>query len=238
MEPCIEISDLVKQYQGRIVVDHLSFQVAKGEAFGLLGHNGAGKSTTISCLLGLSKVDGGTTRILGEEAIKHRKTLFERIGVQLQESHFQNNIKVYEICEEMSSLYHDPQDYRLLLKQFQLDTFEKQYVNKLSGGERQKLSLVLTLIPKPEVIFLDELTTGLDVSARREVWNILKELKQKGLTILLTTHYMEEAEALCDRVLLLNKGKTVVSGSVDEVIQTSGCKNLEEAYLWYMEAVW
>ena len=203
--------------------------------FGLLGHNGAGKSTTIDCLLGLTKPDSGSARILGQNAAKHRKTLFEHVGVQLQHAAHANNIRVCEVCEETAALYHEPADYHALLKQFQLEAFTNQKVEQLSGGERQKLSVVVALIPNPQVIFLDELTTGLDVAARREVWHILKSLKQKGMTIFLTTHYMEEAENLCDRLLILKQGRKLCEGSVEELIGNSPYENLEEAYLWYSE---
>ena len=131
-------------------------------------------------------------------------------------------------------MYSHPADYHYLLKQFQLEQYIHQPVAQLSGGERQKLSVAIALIPRPEVIFLDELTTGLDVAARREVWQILKLLKKQGMTLLLTTHYMEEAENLCDRVLLIKEGQKIVEGTVDEIIKKSPYNNLEEAYLWYM----
>lgn len=229
----IEAFDITKTYNGRVVVDNLSFTVEQGEVFGLLGHNGAGKSTTIDCILGLTRPDHGSARILGQDAAKNRKTLFEHVGVQLQHEAHANNIRVCEVCEETAALYHDPADYHALLKQFQLEAYVNQKVEQLSGGERQKLSVVVALIPKPKVIFLDELTTGLDVAARREVWHILKGLKQKGMTIFLTTHYMEEAENLCDRVLILKAGRRLCEGSVAEIIESSPFGNLEDAYLWY-----
>lgn len=235
MDICIEVSHLMKIYNGRKVVNDLSFCVQKGEVFGILGHNGAGKTTTIECILGLHHFDKGYAKIWNKDAKQERKTLFERVGVQLQANHYQDNIKVKEVCEETTALYQQPADYHQLLQQFQLDQYENQYVEKLSGGEKQKLSVVVALIPNPEIIFLDELTTGLDVSARREVWNILKDLKEKGMTIVLTTHYMEEAEFLCDYILLIKNGQKVMEGTVQEVIQQGNYKNLEEAYLSFME---
>lgn len=234
MNKCIEVHQLTKTYDGRKVVDNLTFEVEKGEVYGLLGHNGAGKSTTIECILGLNTPDSGSAKLLGKEATKHRKTIFEKVGVQLQQSHYQNNIRVGEVCEERAAMYSHPTDYHALLKQFQLEQYIHQAVAQLSGGERQRLSVVIALIPHPEVIFLDELTTGLDVAARREVWQILKLLKKQGMTLLLTTHYMEEAENLCDRVLLIKEGQKIVEGTVDEIIKKSPYNNLEEAYLWYM----
>ncbi|MGN0496415.1 MAG: ABC transporter ATP-binding protein [Lachnospiraceae bacterium] len=234
MNACIEVKDLTKSFNGRVVVDGITFCVEKGEVFGLLGHNGAGKSTTIDLLLGLKKPDYGTGTIFGLDPATNRKSVFERVGVQLQSANYQNNIRVDELCKEMSALYEKPEDYHRLLQFFSLDKFEKSEVNKLSGGERQRLSVALALINKPEIVFLDELTTGLDTAARREVWRHLKELKDKGTTIFLTTHYMEEAESLCDRIFLMKDGKKVTEGTVKDVIESSPYKNLEEAYLWYM----
>lgn len=231
---CIEVCELTKSFRGRKVVDGLSFVLEKGQVFGLLGHNGAGKSTTIEMILGLKKTDNGRAVILGREAAKHRKEIFEKVGVQLQASNYQAAIRVDEVCREHAALYRHPQNYHALLEKFGLEKLEKSQVVKLSGGERQKLSVVLALIGNPEIVFLDELTTGLDVAARREVWRTLKGLKESGLTVFLTTHYMEEAENLCDRIMLIRNGKKVTEGTVAEVVKASPYDNLEEAYLWYM----
>ena len=233
-EPSVSVRNLTKSFSGRRVVDNLSFDVQKGEVFALLGHNGAGKSTTIDLILGLKTPDGGSAKLLGMDAAKNRKQVFERVGVQLQHTQYQPNITVEEACIEYVSLYDAPADYPALLEQFGLGTLRKSFVSKLSGGERQKLSVVLALISIPELVFLDELTTGLDVVARREVWRTLKQLKERGLTIFLTTHYMEEAEALCDRVCIIKLGKKVAEGTVGEVVTASGRKDLEEAYLFFM----
>lgn len=233
-EPAVSVRRLTKSFSGRRVVDDLSFDVQRGEVFALLGHNGAGKSTTIDLILGLKAPDGGSARILGMDAAQNRKRVFERVGVQLQNTQYQPSITVEEACIEYASLYASPADYPRLLKQFGLDALRKSFVSRLSGGERQKLSVVLALIGDPEIVFLDELTTGLDVVARREVWRTLKQLKEQGLTIFLTTHYMEEAEALCDRVCIIKSGKKVMEGTIDEVVRASGQKNLEEAYLFFM----
>lgn len=233
-EPAVSVRKLTKSFSGRRVVDDLSFDVQKGEVFALLGHNGAGKSTTIDLILGLKAPERGSAKILGMDAAKNRKQVFERVGVQLQNTRYQPNITVEEACIEYASLYADPANYPKLLERFGLGTLRKSFVSKLSGGERQKLSVVLALIGSPEIVFLDELTTGLDVAARREVWRTLKQLKDRGLTIFLTTHYMEEAEALCDRVCIIKSGKKVTEGTIDEVITASGQKNLEDAYLFFM----
>ena len=233
-EQCIQVKNLTKSFSGRKVVNDLSFEVNKGEVFALLGHNGAGKSTTIDLILGLKSPEGGNTTILGMDAAKHRKKVFEKVGVQLQHSEYQNMMTVEEACIEYASLYEKPSDYKALLHSFGLSDLKKSYINKLSGGEKQKLSVVLALIGNPEIVFLDELTTGLDVAARREVWRTLKHLKEKGLTIFLTTHYMEEAQALCDRVCLIKSGEKIIEGTIAEIVKASGKTNLEEAYLYFM----
>ena len=233
-ETYICVRNVTKSFENRTVVDNLSFDVKKGEVFGLLGHNGAGKSTTIDLILGLKEPDTGSAMILNMNAAKNRKEVFERVGVQLQHTQYQNSITVEEACIEYSSLYQDTADYYELLNKFSLDSLKKSLVSKLSGGERQKLSVVLALIGKPDIVFLDELTTGLDVVARHEVWKTLQQLKEQGLTIFLTTHYMEEAEALCDRLCIIKSGKKVAEGATDEVITASGKNNLEKAYLFYM----
>ncbi|WP_315119811.1 ABC transporter ATP-binding protein [uncultured Clostridium sp.] len=234
MKNVIEVEHLKKSYNNKLAVDNLSFSVKEGEFFGLLGHNGAGKSTTIDCILGLKSFEDGKVRILDMEPVKNRKKLFERVGVQLQQYSYQDRIKVLELCEETSVLYKEADDYQKLLKEFSLDKVKNQYVSTLSGGERQKLSILLALLPRPEVIFLDELTTGLDTVARREVWKQLSELKEKGVTLLLTSHYMDEVEALCDKICIIKSGKEVISGTVEEVISASPYAKLEEAYLWHM----
>ncbi len=233
-ETVISVCEVEKSFHGRKVVDGLSLSVNRGEVVGLLGHNGAGKSTTIEMILGMKRPEKGRTKIFGMDARKHRKQVFERVGVQMQSSSYQDGIRVDEICEEYASLYREVADWKELLCQFKLEELQKSPVMKLSGGERQKLSVVLALIGKPEVLFLDELTTGLDVAARREVWRTLKSLKEKGMTIFLTTHYMEEAENLCDRLYLLKKGHKIAEGTVEQIVRESPYDNLEEAYLWYM----
>lgn len=233
-EQCIQVKNLTKSFSGRKVINDLSFEVYKGEVFALLGHNGAGKSTTIDLILGLKSPDEGNATILGMDAVKHRKKVFEKVGVQLQHTQYQNMMTVEEACMEYASLYEKPSDYKALLHSFGLSDLKKSYINKLSGGEKQKLFVVLALIGNPEIVFLDELTTGLDVAARREVWRTLKHLKEKGLTIFLTTHYMEEAQALCDHVCMIKSGEKVIEGTIAEIVNASGKTDLEEAYLYFM----
>lgn len=235
MEDIISVKNLKKSYNNIVAVNDISFSVKKGEFFGLLGHNGAGKSTTIDCILGLKAFDSGVVKILNKDPKKSRKEIFEKVGVQLQLSSYPDKIKVYEICEETAALYSESCDYNQLLKKFSLDKVKKNYVSTLSGGEKQKLAVILSLIPNPEVVFLDELTTGLDVEARRDVWKLLKSLKKDKVTMLLTSHYMDEVEALCDKIVIIKNGKLLASGTVEEIIISSPYDKLEDAYLWYMD---
>lgn len=231
----IFVKNLTKKYGDYAAVDNLSFQVKKGEVFGLLGANGAGKSTTIECVLGTRKMDCGEVRILEMNPIKEREKVFEKVGVQFQEAKYQELVKVEELCEMTAAVYKNPQNYEKLLDEFGIADKRKTFVKELSGGERQRLFIVLALIPNPEVVFLDELTTSLDARARREVWNILLKLKKQGLSILLTSHFMDEVEVLCDEILILKKGKTVFHGTVDEAKKQSGISQFEDAYLWFTD---
>lgn len=235
MEKVIKVRQLTKSYHDFTAVQNLDLSVKQGTVFGLLGANGAGKSTTVECILGTKKPDKGDISILGMDPCRQRKQLFEKVGVQFQESNYQDKITVSELCEITESLYKDTVHYQELLKQFGILEKAKSQVNELSGGQRQKLFIVLALIPNPEVVFLDELTTGLDAKARREVWRILSNLKAKGLTILLTSHFMDEVEALCDNICILKKGRSVFYGTVKEAVSASPYDNFEDAYLWYSD---
>lgn len=233
MEETIQISGLSKSYDGRKVIENLSFSVTAGEVFGLLGANGAGKSTTIECVLGTRTADSGSARILGLDPWKDRKRLFEQVGVQFQEANYPDKIKVKELCEETICLYKHPVAYEKLLQKFGLTDKMNALVSELSGGQKQKLFIVLALIPNPWVVFLDELTTGLDTKARRSVWKSLQELKEQGLTIFLSTHFMDEVEILCDRIGILKDGGFVFEGTVQEAVDLSPYEKLEDAYLWF-----
>ncbi len=235
MNEIISVKQLSKSYGGLTAVQGLDLSVTQGTVFGLLGANGAGKSTTIECMLGTRKFDAGTVSILGMNPLLQRKQLFENVGVQLQEANYQDKVTVAELCEVTQSLYRNAADYGELLKQFGIFDKAKSMVKEPSGGQRQKLFIVLALIPQPKVVFLDELTTGLDAKARREVWKILSDLKGKGLTIFLTSHFMDEVEALCDWVCILKKGKAVFYGTVEEAIAGSPYDKFEDAYLWYSD---
>ena len=235
MQEVIKVQRLTKSYSKQTAVDNISFSVGKGTVFGLLGANGAGKSTTIECILGTKKMDKGEVSILGMNPIKDRKKLFEKVGVQFQESSYQDQITVAELCAVTASLYAEAVSPNQLLGEFGILEKEKAPVKDLSGGERQRLSIVLALIPNPQVVFLDELTTGLDAKARRQVWKILSGLREKGLTILLSSHFMDEVEALCDQICILRKGKIVFYGSVPAAIEASPHEKFEDAYLWYAD---
>lgn len=235
MESVIKVEKLSKSYDRIKAIKNVDISICRGEVFGLLGANGAGKSTTIECILGTKNQDSGTVSILGMNPHKDRKKLFERVGVQFQEANYQDKIRVTELCESMASLYKNSLDYADLLKQFGLSDKSKSPVSELSGGQKQRLFIVLALIPNPEVVFLDELTTGLDARARRDVWKRLSDLKQKGLTILLASHFMDEVEALCDKIMILKNGETIFYGTVQEAIAASPFKRFEDAYLWYTD---
>jgi ABC-2 type transport system ATP-binding protein len=235
MQTTIKVEQLCKSYADVPAIKNINISVERGEVFGLLGANGAGKTTTIECILGTKKQDNGTVSILGMNTQIERKKLFEKVGVQFQEANYQDKITVAELCEVTQSLYNAPTNFKSLIKQFGLSDKSKSLVSELSGGQRQRLFIVLALISNPEVVFLDELTTGLDTKARRDVWKHLTDLKNKGLTIFLTSHFMDEVEILCDKIGILKKGEMVFYGTVAEVISSGPFKNLEDAYLWYAE---
>ena len=231
MSEAIFVEGLSKAYGGKTVVDHLNLSVKRGTVFGLLGANGAGKSTAIECMVGTKQADSGTVRLLGQDPKKERRAIFERIGVQFQEDDYQKEIKTSELCEETASLYRNPADWRKLCAQFGIGDKANMPVKGLSGGERQRLFIVLALIGRPELVFLDELTTGLDAKARRGVWKTLEHLKKQGLTIFLTSHFMDEVEALCDEICILKKGASVFCGTVEQAKRQCGCERFEDAYL-------
>lgn len=235
METMIQVESMSKSYGNLKAVKNLNLSIGRGQVVGLLGANGAGKSTTIECILGTKKQDQGTVSILGMDPQRDRKKLFEKVGVQFQESNYQDKITVQELCEVTHSLYKDPSNYRNLLKQFGLLDKARSMVKELSGGQKQRLFIVLALIPNPQVVFLDELTTGLDARVRRDVWKYLSELKKDGLTILLTSHFMDEVEILCDTILVLKKGNIIFHGTVAEAVENSPYEKLEDAYLWYTD---
>ncbi|MGI8881308.1 MAG: ABC transporter ATP-binding protein [Jatrophihabitans sp.] len=213
--PVVEVDHLVKRYGRRTVVDGASLRVEEGEIFGILGPNGAGKTTTAECIAGLRRPDGGTIRVHGLDP-QHDATALHRIlGVQLQDSQFPDRLRVDEALELYSSFYQQPADWRELMSRLGLAEQCRTAFRRLSGGQRQRLSIALALIGNPRVAILDELTTGLDPAARRETWQLIEDARSRGVTILLVTHFMEEAERLCDRVAVIDLGKVVALDTPD-----------------------
>ncbi|GAK03489.1 ABC transporter, ATP-binding protein [Geomicrobium sp. JCM 19037] len=212
MEEVIRVNGLTKRFGQKIAIQDLHISVRAGSIFGLLGSNGAGKSTTIDCMLGTERADAGEIRILGTDPRANRRSLFQHVGVQFQESAFQSGLKVREICEITHSLYENPIDWQQTAAEFGLSDKLKTTISDLSGGERQKLCILLAMMGRPKVIFLDELTTGLDPVARRDIWQTLLRLKQTGVTLFLTSHYMDEVEKLCDEILVIKDGKELIRG--------------------------
>ncbi len=203
----VSVQNLKVRYGDTRAVDDVSLTINRGEIFGILGPNGAGKTTTVECIGGLRKPDAGSISVLGLDVRTHSKELHERVGVQLQTSLLPDKIYVREALELFASFYPDPVDPAELLRQLNLeDKAETRYVD-LSGGQRQRLSIALALVGRPELAILDELTTGLDPQSRRETWKLIEGIRDQGLTVILVTHFMEEAEYLCDRVALLHHGR-------------------------------
>ena len=209
MQAAIEVDHLHKSYSGTVAVKDLSFRVERGEIFGIVGPNGAGKTTTVECVEGLRRPDGGQISVLGLDPARDRGELRERLGVQLQSADLPDKLRVGEALRLYSSFYSRPADWRDLLELLGLTEKEKAPFAKLSGGQRQRLSIALALVGQPEVVVLDELTTGLDPQARRDTWALVEGVRARGATVLLVTHFMEEAERLCDRVAVVDAGRIV-----------------------------
>jgi ABC-2 type transport system ATP-binding protein len=212
-QPAIRITNLRKTYGRQLAVDDVSLEVEPGEIFGLVGPNGAGKTTTMECVEGIRTPDGGTITVLGLDPVRDVYALQERIGVQLQQAQLQKRIKVWEAVHLWASLYRkQPRSGDQLLEQLGLSDKRDAWFMTLSGGQKQRLFIALALINDPEVIFLDELTTGLDPQARRAIWDLVRDIRARGRTVFLTTHLMEEAERLCDRVAIIEHGRLVDAG--------------------------
>mgnify|MGYP000618358633 FL=1 len=214
----INVDSLSKSYGGKKVVDGVSFTVARGEIFGILGPNGAGKTTTLEMLEALRPIDSGSAEIDGVDVIKQPKRIKEIIGIQLQSTNFYDRLSLHEQLNMFASLYGKTIDANSLLNKVQLSEKSKSYVEQLSGGQKQRFAIASTLVNHPKVLFLDEPTTGLDPQARRNLWDLIKEIRDEGITIVLTTHYMEEAEILCDRLAIMDEGKIVTIDSPKNLI--------------------
>jgi ABC-2 type transport system ATP-binding protein len=229
--PLIEVTDLRKRYGSRVAVDGVSFTVERGEIFGILGTNGAGKTTTVECLQGLRKADGGKISVLGLDPAADRATLTRRVGVQLQESQLPAKLRVREALELFASFYPDPADVDVLLDRLDLRDHQRTFFGKLSGGQKQRVSIALALVGNPELAILDELTTGLDPHARRETWRLVEGVRATGVTVLLVSHFMDEAERLCDRVAIFDAGRVVATGTPTELRAAAGASTLDDAFV-------
>jgi ABC-2 type transport system ATP-binding protein len=218
-DPVIRVRDLRKTYGRTVAVDGVSFEVNEGEIFGLIGPNGAGKTTTMECIEGLRAPDRGAIAVLGLDPVRDVRALQERIGVQLQEAQLQKRITVREAVGLWASLYRTAVDGDGLLEQLGLGDKRDAWFMTLSGGQKQRLLIALALINDPAVVFLDELTTGLDPQARRTIWELVRGMRTRGKTVFLTTHLMEEAERLCDRVAIIDHGRLVDVGAPAELVR-------------------
>ncbi len=222
MTAVIEVRGLTKRYGVQAVVDDISFHVDRGEIFGILGPNGAGKTTAVECLEGLRKRDGGEVRILGLDPRTDAHRLHQRIGVQLQETQLPEKLRVREALELYASFYPDPADWRELLSRWGLADKAGTSFAKLSGGQKQRLFIALALVGNPEVVFLDELTAGLDPGARRATWDLISKVRAQGVTVVLVSHFMDEVEELCDRVAILERGRIAALDTPAGLVDRAG----------------
>ena len=219
MSTILEVKDLSKSYGNKKAVDDISFEVKRGETFGILGPNGAGKTTTLEMIETLRPIDSGTIKVAGIDVVKDPHKIRYIIGVQLQSTAFMDKVKLTELLEQQAAAYGERINALELLKEVNLEDKASSYIENLSGGQRQRFSIAAALVHQPKVFFMDEPTTGLDPQARHNLWELVNRIKTKGTTIILTTHYMEEAEQLCDRVAIMDKGKIVALDSPKKLVQ-------------------
>ena len=224
MDSIVQVRGLRKVYSKTVAVEEVSFEVKEGEIFGMVGPNGAGKTTTIECLEGLRKPDGGTVRVLGVDPQVEGQTLCLRTGMQLQQSNLPDRMRVWEALDLYASFYPKAADWKELMTQLGLEEKRNTPFAKLSGGQKQRLFIALALLPDPQLVFLDELTTGLDPQARHAIWDLVREVRARGKTVLLSTHFMEEAERLCDRVAILDHGRIVALDTPAALIHNLGAE--------------
>src|SRR4051794_40696166 len=215
----VTVANIRKTYGRAVAVDDVSFEVREGEIFGLIGPNGAGKTTTMECVEGLRRPDAGRITVLGLDPVRDVYALQDRVGVQLQEAQLQKRITVWEAIDLWASLYRRPVDGNRLLAQLGLEEKRRSWFMTLSGGQKQRLFIALALVNDPEVVFLDELTTGLDPQARRAIWDLVRGIRERGKTVFMTTHLMEEAERLCDRVAIIDHGRIVDMDSPESLVR-------------------
>jgi ABC-2 type transport system ATP-binding protein len=221
-EPAIKVQNLVKKYGNLVAVDDVSFSIKEGEIFGIIGPNGAGKTTTVECISGLRAPDSGLISIYGYSPQKDRNKIRKFLGVQLQESTLPPRLKVGEAVGLFASFYPNPLDTDQLLESLGIKSTKNSIFKKLSGGQKQRLSIALALVGNPKIAILDELTTGLDPEARRETWSLIENIRDRGVTVILVTHFMDEAERLCDRLALINHGKLVVMDTPEAIAALAG----------------
>jgi ABC-2 type transport system ATP-binding protein len=222
MSAVIEVEHLRKSYRSTVAVDDISLEVAEGEIFGLIGRNGAGKTTTVECVQGLRRPDGGRIRVLGLDPQEQARELRRRMGCQLQDSALPDRIKVWEALDLFASFVPGASDWRALIEQWGLADKRNAAFASLSGGQRQRLFVALALVNDPEVVFLDEMTAGLDPAARRVAWGLIRAVRDRGTTVVLVTHYMDEAEQLCDRVAIIDRGRITGLDTPQELVNRFG----------------
>jgi len=215
----IEVNDLTKVYGDKLAVNGISFSVKKGEIFGILGPNGAGKTTTLEMMETLRPIDGGSVKIDGIDVAERPYVIKRLIGVQPQSPAFQDKTKLKEIIEMFAAAYGEKVDVMDFLRDVDLEEKANSYVEDLSGGQKQRLSITTALVHGPKVFFLDEPTTGLDPQARRHLWDLIKKIRDRGISVIMTTHYMDEAEILCDRIAIMDSGKIIAIDSPKNLIK-------------------
>lgn len=219
MEPVIQVEHLRKVYGSYTAVEDISFTVNQGEIFGILGPNGAGKTTTIEMTMGLRQPSGGSVKLLGLDPQRQSQEIRQRIGVQLQQAALPDRLKVWEALDMFASFYHQSVNWEKLLQDWGLAEKRNTAFGKLSGGQKQRVFIALALVNDPQVVFLDELTTGLDPQARRHTWDLVRAVREQGKTVVLVTHFMDEAENLCDRLAIVDKGRIVAQDTPQRLIQ-------------------
>jgi len=231
-DPVVEVQNLRKAYGRKVAVADVSFAVESGEVFGILGPNGSGKSTTVECIAGLRDADGGRIRVLGIDPQAHPELIRDHVGIQFQEAGLHDKITVHEVLRLFASFYEDPADVDDLLNVLDLMDKRDDQFRSLSGGQKQRVSIAMALVGNPKIAILDELTTGLDPQARRTTWEVVRRVRDMGTTVLLVTHFMEEAERLCDRLVILDRGHIIAEGTpVDLINSVAGAQSLEDVFV-------
>ena len=221
-QSAVVIKNLVKRYEGLLAVDDVSFSIQEGEIFGIIGPNGAGKTTTVECISGLRVPDTGSISLFGLSPQRDRYRIREFVGVQLQESALPPRLRVGEAVELFASFYAHPLEPKEVLQTLSIKNIERTAFKNLSGGEKQRVSIALALVGNPKIAILDELTTGLDPEARRATWALIERMRERGVTVILVTHFMDEAETLCDRVALINRGRLIALDTPEAIAAEAG----------------